>query len=89
MSSPDTNLFVDPSIQSQPATQMNLDPVAVQPGDDLIDPNFKVTTFGAFEEKYPKLAKTMKMSIANDIISDMKEHNERMRKNLKEMSGRG
>jgi hypothetical protein len=52
--------------------------------NDRVDLTDKFATYKEFATSYPKLNKAMMDSIANNIINDLKHHQERMKQIMKE-----
>lgn len=73
-------------LQNQALAQEVDNEMQIKPLDDTdsVDLNAKFATYQEFAQAYPKLNKAMMDSIANNIINDMKRHQERMKHLMKE-----
>lgn len=83
--------FVQQSSQSQQTqqtqqTQSAQEEQQVQPLDsgDNVDMNARFTSYNEFAQTYPTLHKAMLNGIAQSVITDLKHHDERMKKIMKE-----
>lgn len=71
-------------IQQTETTQEEQQIQPVGGSEDTVDMNARFSSYNEFAQTYPKLHTAMMNGIAQSILNDLKHHDERMKKIMKE-----